>query len=74
VPHLTDGDPIVRRAWRYHGTPTRIHFVANGGSADRHLHVDEGDPFYAVLDESLRARGYVGPGRPATPVAEALSA
>jgi hypothetical protein len=77
MPVLT-GDPIVRRAWRYRTEPDRIHYIANGGSTDRHLYVDAGNPFYDVLDETLRARGYVGPSRPgrgAVPeVAEPVSA
>jgi len=66
MPTLT-GTPVVRRAWRYRTEPNRIHFVANGGSADRHLYADRGDPLYAVLDEALTAQGYTGPGeRPRT--------
>lgn len=63
MPVLT-GNPIVRRAWRYRTEPHRIHFIANGGGADRHLYVDTGSPLYAVLDEALGALGYGGPSYP----------
>lgn len=63
MPHLT-GDPIVKRAWRHRSEPDRIHFIANGGSDDRRLYVDAGNPFYAVLDEALKVRGYTGPSHP----------
>lgn len=66
MPDLT-GTPVVRRAWRHRTEPGRIHYVANGGRADRRLYVDRGDPLYAVLDEALAARGYTGPReRPGT--------
>jgi hypothetical protein len=63
MPRLT-GTPLIRRAWRYRSEPDRIHFIANGGSADRHLYVDRGTPLYAVLEEALLELGYAGPSYP----------
>lgn len=63
MPVLT-GNPVVRRAWRHRSEPHRIHFIANGGGADRRLYVDEGNPLYTVLDEALTGLGYTGPSYP----------
>lgn len=54
------GTPIVRHVWQHRTEPDRIHFVANGGSADRRLYVDRGQPFFDVLAEALRPEGYTG--------------
>lgn len=58
------GTPVIRRAWRHRSEPDRIHFIANGGSTDRRLYVDQGNPLYAILDEALRGLGYEGPCYP----------
>jgi hypothetical protein len=73
MPALT-GTPVIRNAWRRRGEAGRIRYIANGGTTDRHLWVDAGDPLYDVLDELLRDAGYPAasyPGRlPEMPPAE----
>jgi hypothetical protein len=53
---------IVRRAWRMRSETGRIHLIAvYADGKDRHLYVDQGGPWYEVLNSHLLAQGYTGP-------------
>lgn len=49
---------VLLRAWRHSAEPSRIHYLAvNADQTQRHLYIDEGRPFYAVLDSHLQQAG-----------------